>query len=75
VSLLQRVKERLNQLEVESVISRVVDPTPWCSPMTVVPKDGGRDVRICVDLTEFNKSVIREPFPIQSVEHSLSQLG
>ena len=42
--------------------------------MVVVPKPDGR-IRICVDLTKLNESVLRERHPIPSVEHILAQLG
>ena len=32
-------------------------------------------IRICVDLTKLNESVLRERHPIPSVEHILAQLG
>ncbi|KAE8284596.1 Retrovirus-related Pol polyprotein from transposon 17.6 Protease [Larimichthys crocea] len=34
------------------------EPTAWCAPMVAVLKSSGR-VRICSDLTELNKSVMR----------------
>ncbi|KAL6474323.1 hypothetical protein MHYP_G00178840 [Metynnis hypsauchen] len=34
----QRVKEELNRMEQQGVISKVEQPTEWCVPMVVVPK-------------------------------------
>lgn len=48
------------------------EPTDWCAPMVVVPKRTGK-LRICTDLTELNKSVMREKHP--SVESTLGQLA
>ncbi|XP_064468610.1 uncharacterized protein K02A2.6-like [Ornithodoros turicata] len=56
------------------VISRVEEATEWCAPMVVVPKRNGK-VRICVDLTELNRFVLREWYPIPSVEHTLGRLS
>uniref|UniRef100_A0A669BXN3 Gypsy retrotransposon integrase-like protein 1 n=1 Tax=Oreochromis niloticus TaxID=8128 RepID=A0A669BXN3_ORENI len=72
--LLPKVKEELNRMEQQGVISKVEEPTDWCAPMVVVPKRTGK-VRICSDLTELNKYVMREKHPLPSVEHTLGQLA
>ena len=51
------------------VISRVVQHTPWCAGMVVVPKKSG-EVHICVDLKELNESVLREIHPIPKVDET-----
>ncbi|KAE8281739.1 hypothetical protein D5F01_LYC20739 [Larimichthys crocea] len=68
------VKEELSRMEQQGVISKVDEPTAWCAPMVAVLKSSGR-VRICSDLTELNKSVMREKHPLPSVEHTLGQLA
>ena len=72
--LMPKVKEELTRMEQQGVISKVEEPTAWCAPMVVVPKRTGK-VRICTDLTELNKSVMREKHPLPSVEHTLGQLA
>nr|XP_055074185.1 uncharacterized protein K02A2.6-like [Misgurnus anguillicaudatus] len=72
--LLPKVKEELTRMEQQGVISKVEEPTEWCAPMVVVPKPTGK-VRICTDLTELNRSVMREKHPLPSVEHTLGQLA
>jgi len=72
--LLPKVKEELKRMEQQGVISKVEEPTEWCAPMVVVPKRTGK-VRICTDLTELNKSVMREKHPLPSVESNLGQLA
>ncbi|KAI3356712.1 hypothetical protein L3Q82_003310 [Scortum barcoo] len=62
-------------LEELEEVSGVDEPTEWCAPMVVVPKGTGRGVRICSDLTELNKSVLRERHPLPSVENTLGQLA
>ena len=56
------------------VISCVTEPTPWCAGMAVVPKRSG-DVRICVDQRPLNNGVLRETYPIPSVDDSLARLA
>ena len=63
--------QRIKQLE---VITRVQEPTEWCSGMVVVPKSNGQ-VRVCIDLTKLNQSVCRERYPLPAVEQILAQLA
>ena len=46
-------------MEGQGVISRVEEPTDWCSGMVIVPKSNG-NVRIRVDYTKLNENVRRE---------------
>ena len=72
--LLPRVEDELKRMEDQGVISKVTQPTDWCSGMVVVPKPNGK-VRICVDLTQLNKAVRREVHPMKSVDENLAKLG
>ena len=71
--LLPKVKEEIDNMLKQGVISPVTCPTQWCSGMVPVPKSNGR-IRICVDLTHLNKAVQREIHPMPSVDESLGQL-
>ena len=42
--------------------------------MVVIPKSNG-EVRICVDLTKLNESVLREVHPLLSVDYTLHLLS
>ena len=72
--LLPRVKDELKRMEDQGVISKVTQPTDWCSWMVVLPKPNGK-VRICVYLTQLNKAVRREVHPMKSVDENLAKLG
>lgn len=74
IPLLPKVKEELQRMEKLGVITRIEEPTDWCSGMVVVPKQNGK-VRICVDLTKLNESVRRERHILPSVEQTLAQIG
>ena len=39
--LLPKVKAELHRMETLGVISKIEEPTEWCSPMVVVPKSNG----------------------------------
>ena len=53
------------------IIEPVVKPTPWVSPIVLVPRKGSDRVRLCVDYTKLNKSIDRSyyfsPAPAVSV--------
>lgn len=72
--LLPKVKDELESMLKQGVISKVTEPTKWCSGMVPVRKPSG-SVRICVDLTSLNKAVEREVHPMSSVDESLAKLG
>lgn len=50
------------------------EPTEWCAGMVVVPKSEGK-VRICVDLTKLNTSVLRERHILPAVDSILAQIS
>ncbi len=74
IPMLPRVRAELERMERLGVMSRVQQPTEWCSGMVVVSKPGGK-VRICVDLTRLNESVCRERHQLPAVEQTLAQLA
>ena len=74
IGLRQATQDELERMESLGVIEKVEKPTTWCSGMVVAPKSSGK-VRICVDLSELNKSVKRETFPLPHIEDTLSSLA
>ena len=72
--LREKVKEELNRMESIGVISKVNEPSAWCAGMVAVPKPNG-SVRICVDLRPLNLCVMRETFPLPTVDDVLAQLS
>ena len=73
IPLRQKVIEELERMESLGVITKIEEPTEWCSGMVVVPKSNGT-VRICVDLKPLNKGVLREAHPIPTVDDILAQI-
>ena len=63
--LLPKVKQELDSMHQQGVISPVTIPTAWCCGLVPVPKPNG-NVRLCVDLTQLNKAVQREIHPMPS---------
>ena len=56
----KKVEVELARLEREDIIERVEGPTPWVSPILVVPKPKSQDeVRICIDMRVPNRPIER----------------
>ncbi|XP_053686360.1 uncharacterized protein K02A2.6-like [Sabethes cyaneus] len=61
---------RLYDMEVKGIIERAdkeQDVISYVSPLVLVPK-GANDFRIVVDYRAVNKAIIREPYPMPSLE-------
>ncbi|CAB4031803.1 Hypothetical predicted protein, partial [Paramuricea clavata] len=68
------VEKELQRLENLDIIEQVVGPTPWVSPIVVVPKKTG-EIRLCVDMREANKAVQREKHPMPTVDELITDLN
>ena len=74
IPLLSKVKTELEKMVEHGVIESITEPTDWCAPMVVIPKESGK-VRICGDFTELNKNILRERFELPTVETTISKLN
>jgi hypothetical protein len=56
--LRKQVEKKLEEMEKDDIIEKTEGPTPWVSPIVVVPKPKSpNDVRICVDMRAINKAI------------------
>ncbi|GBN02513.1 hypothetical protein AVEN_76214-1 [Araneus ventricosus] len=74
IPLLKQTKAELERMVEEKVITPVLKPTERCTPVVIVAKSDG-NVRICVDLVELNKNVMREVHPLPKAEYPLNLLA
>ena len=73
--LREKVEKKLQELLALDIIEEAPEgPSRWVSPLVVVPKAGG-DVRICVDMREANRAIMRERQPIPTVEELLNDMN
>ncbi|CAB4025058.1 Transposon Ty3-I Gag-Pol poly, partial [Paramuricea clavata] len=70
----KQISAKLEELERLHIIETVRGPTPWVSPLVIVPKSSC-EIRVCVDMRQVNTAVIRERYPIPTVEESLQDLN
>lgn len=72
VPLMHKLENEINRLKSLGIIEPIDEITEWVAPIVVVPK--GDEIRLCVDYTELNKSVLRPYFPITKVESTLLRM-
>ena len=70
-----KLAKKLDELEKSDIIEKVNEPSQWVSHVVVVPKGQGSDIRLCVDMRQANKAIIRERFPIPTVDEVLQDLN
>ena len=73
-SLRDKVKEKIEELVTMDIIEPVEGPTPWVSPVVVVPKQND-EIRLCVDMRRANEAIIRERYPIPTVDEVLQSVN
>lgn len=64
---LERVEKKLEELLANDIIEPVFEPSRWVSPMVVVVKDSG-DIRLCIDMRQVNKAILRETHPLPTID-------
>ena len=70
----EKVKAELQKLEDAGIIETVTDePTPWISPMVVVPKSNG-EIRICIDMRGPNTAIERTRYPTPTLDDLMYKL-
>ena len=70
----RKVSAALKQLEDDDIIETVEVPTPWISPLVIVPKSDGA-VRVCVDMRMANSAIQRERHPSPTVDDLTNELN
>jgi hypothetical protein len=69
-----KLEAKIDELLADDIIERVEGPTPWVSPLVIIPKPSG-DIRVCVDMRQANTAVIRERHPIPTVDEVLHRMN
>lgn len=73
VPLEDTVNSKIDELSSLGIIEKVNGPSPWISPLVVVPKEG--DVRVCVDMRRAYEAVDRENHPLPTMEDFLPHMS
>ena len=70
----RKFSDALQQLENDEIIEKVKGPTPWISPLVVIPKSDGT-VQLCVDMRTANRAIQREGHPSPTVDDLINELN
>ncbi|XP_062713482.1 uncharacterized protein LOC134290373 [Aedes albopictus] len=74
IALEHLIEEKLRRLLQQDIIERVNGPSPWVSPMVPITKDSG-EIRLCIDMRQANRAVLRETHPLPLVDELLSSMN
>ena len=69
------VEAKIKELLELDIIEKAEGPTKFVSPIVVVPKPGGKEIRLCIDMREVNAQIERERFPIPTVDEILHEMN
>ena len=73
-ALKNKVKYELSRLERMRVIQNDSEPTEWVNSLVVVEKPN-KDVRLCLNPRDLNKSILREHYPMKTVEEVAAKVN
>ncbi|UYV85057.1 K02A2.6-like, partial [Cordylochernes scorpioides] len=66
LSIKERVKKELEEMEDNGIIKKVNYPTPISSQMVIAKQKG--KIRICIDPSDINKVILRSHFPLRTFD-------
>ena len=70
----KKVSAALKRLENEGIIEKVYGPTPWISPLIIIPKNDG-SIRLCVDMRMPNRAIQRECHPSPTIDNLIHEMN
>ena len=77
VPIRELVKKKLDEGVLLGIWEPVTEPTDWVNSMVYVSKPGGKpdDIRCCMDPKDLNKAIMREHYPLNTLENVVSKIG
>jgi len=72
--LREKIEQKLEELVGHDITEPVEGPTPWISPVVIIPKPSG-DIGLWVDMTTANLAIVSERHHIPTVDDVLYQLN
>ncbi|KAJ8369419.1 hypothetical protein SKAU_G00094470 [Synaphobranchus kaupii] len=68
------VEKKIKELLDLDIIKPVDGLTPWVNPVVIVPK-ANSEIRLCLDMRQANLAIIRERYPIPTVDELLQGMN
>ncbi|KAF7699154.1 hypothetical protein HF521_003896, partial [Silurus meridionalis] len=68
------VQQKIKELVDMDIIEHVKGPTPWVNPLVIVPK-ANSEIRLCLDMRQANRAIVRERYPIPTVDEILQGIN
>ena len=73
VTLRDKVKTKLDDLDKKGIVEKVTTPTEWISSMVVVTTP--KKIRICLDARDLNKAAIRPKYQMPTLDELLPKFS
>ena len=71
----EAVETEIKKMLDQDLIEPVIGPTPWVSPIFIVPKSTPGEIRICTDARAANKAIKRERHVTPTVDDLTAKLN
>ncbi|KAK3105807.1 hypothetical protein FSP39_006128 [Pinctada imbricata] len=72
ISLMDKVRNELKSMQEKGVIVKQTEPTEWVNSMVIVNK--GNKIRICIDPKDLNHAIMREHFPLKTIDDIIGNM-
>lgn len=69
------LKTELDNMERDSIICKVTEPTQWVNALVVCEKPKTHKLRVCLDPRPLNKAIMRPYYPLPTLEDVTSKLA
>ena len=69
-----KVEQKLDELLEADIIEPVDGATTWLNPVVIAPKPDG-SIRLCLDMRRANEAIIRQRYPIPTVDDVLHNMN
>ena len=71
----ERIKQELDKMESNRIITKVTEATDWVSSMVAAEKKNTDELRICIDPRDLNEALMRPHHALKTVDDILSDVA